>query len=308
MKCYSYSVEHDYYFCSANRKECEEILRPFLRHRRELDNGLQYEELFSSSEEFLDESILFQNKVRTQHPYTSLTLDFTSQFHVFPQDYIYFVINSKQDEIYIVPFYVPLKRVWSDYDSFIKIDPFEFSNLLELFSHPVTKSGKELERRYLDYNRVDLNEVRFTIRKKINAREVTTLEEVYSLVYPFFQNYQIFYGEFLSYFTLSHCYLPDIFHSLDQMNLHLMKDYFEHFPKQNVLSFEKERLEKRYHGNVRYVFYDYLDNKIPLSVLNELTNLHFETDSETTEEEIKEKMWYFLLDYDKRKENESWNA
>ena len=301
MKCYAYDMEHEYYFCSANQRECEKILRPFLRIRREIDKDTQYDQLFSSSEDFLDECIQANKEARLLNRYTSRTLNFTLLFDESPDEYIYFVINSNQDEFYIVPFYTPLSQVWSDYNPFQKIDSFEFKSLLELISYPVTKDGKELERKYLSFNRADLNDMRFKILTKIHNREVTTMEEVYSLIYPVYQNYQIFYGEFIHYFSEAHCYLPPIFHHLDQMNLHLLKDYFSFIPKEKLLSYEKERLQNEYGGDFKYVFWDFLDKKIPLSIFKEITNIQFCEGTDLTEDEIRKELWFYLLSFEKRR-------
>lgn len=301
MKCYAYDIEHEYYFCSANKSECETILRPFLRIRREIDKGTQYDQLFCSSQEFLDECIKANKKTRLSNRYTSKTLNFTLLFDESPDEYIYFVINSNQDEFYIVPFYTPLRQVWSDYNPFQKIDLFEFKSLLEVCYHPITKDGKELEKRYLSYNRADLNETRFEILTKIHNKDVTTMEEFYSLVYPVYQNYQIFYGEFINYFIEAHCYLPPIFHHLDQMNLHLLKDYFSYIPKENLLSYEKDKLQKEYGGDFKYIFWDFLDQKIPLSVVQEITNINFGEGTDLTEDGIRKELWFHLLSFEKKR-------
>lgn len=291
MKCYAVDVDRKYYFCGANLNECESILRTFLKSRRNEDKAYQYNLLFCSSEEVLNECIENQKYTKSKGRYTSLTMRFFCMFNTFPNDDIYFVINSKQDEFYFVPFYTPIREMWSDYNPFQKVDVFEFNSLLELSNHSMTIAGENLSLVNHSWNYVQLNNKRYEILDKINNKEVTSFEDIYNLIYPAFQNYHIFYGEFKNYFLLAHCYLPDDFIKLDQLNMHLQKYRFDIFPTVNVLEFENEKLKNKYYGNMKYVYWDFLDGKISFYIMNEIYDGLFDCYKEMNEEEIRKKMW-----------------
>jgi hypothetical protein len=223
MICYAYDNSHNYFFCGASRDEVEKYLRPFLKERRKVDKQYLWDSYFCSTEELLDECLRKQNVLKTFHLSTYWTDKFIEMFDKYPDDDIYFVINGKQDEFYIVPFYCPIEEMWSSYDPFFRIDFFEFKTLLELSDIRVTIDNEDIDELHHYTNYYLLGQDRSCIIQNIYDSKFKCLEDLYNYIYPIFQDYEIFYGEFRNYFLMARLYLPRDFLYMDQMNIHLQK-------------------------------------------------------------------------------------
>lgn len=182
--------------------------------------------------------------------------------------------------------------MWSSYNPFYRIDIYEFDNFLELVNHRMTIANEKLTSINDSYSLVDLNETRLKINRTINNKEFVSFEEFYDYVYPLFQDYCLFYGEFKNYFLQAHIYLPKEFNTLDQLNLHLQKYKYDIFPKdeEDLYFFELLRLENKYDGTKKYVYFDFLDSKISFKIFNKIYEHMFDSYS-SLEEKIRKLMW-----------------
>lgn len=302
MRCLATDPDRYYFFCGASINEATEQLLPY-RDSLEAKCTSEFDKrLFQSSRATYEQELEAQKEIK-KLPYITRTIKYHQYIGEVPDYDIYFVANSQLNELYFVPFDTIYPEKWGSYNPWRAIDKFDFKKLIALSERVITYQGKPYKTQdpWVDDDVVELTE--YLSERMLEIRDKGP-RYVFAFVYSYFQHYQIFVNDLKRLLLEGNCVLDHAFFNMDQLHMHMARDYMNRAKKEVVISrkrtkeeeisYSKKLLDLGYSASqvdLNFI-YDFLDNKIDYSTFNELVEgLDVSRYQGLTDDEIRKKIW-----------------